>query len=78
MAHHVVVLPHQLGPAVTGDPAEVVIGVGDHAPQIRGGHQLFISCEIHFLINKMAILFAHVAPTFTLLLSRVLGSNQHL
>jgi hypothetical protein len=78
VAHHIVVLAHQFGAAVAGHPAEMIVGVGDHTLQIRGGDQLCIGREIDFLINKMGLLFTHVALHSESLLNKVSESGQTL
>ena len=51
-------LADELGPAVPCHPAEVIIiGVGDHTLQVRGGDQLFIGRKIHLFVDEMNLVF---------------------
>ncbi|MNW65057.1 hypothetical protein D3C74_433990 [compost metagenome] len=61
MTHHVVVLTYHLGPAVSRNPAEVIIGISNDPLQIRGGDQLFIGRKIHLFINEMNLGSVHGA-----------------
>ena len=78
MAHHVVVLAYQFGTAVTGNPAEMIIGISDDATQIRGGYQLFIGREIYLLINEMCLCFTHTPLPLEQSLNQVLVRKSGL
>ena len=54
---------NQLFSAVPGDAAKVIIGIGDDAFEIGGGHQLFMIGEGHFLIDERSGLIGHKTST---------------